>query len=186
MAQRSAARSGTSHGAGRSLPGRDRPPGPGHGPARHGSRAARASGWCRNRTRRRGCVATLVVLTGFFAEQFSGIELEPGFDALASTRWATASISSTVRGCSSPLSLWVKKGIGTPQLRWREMHTSRAGRRSLPCSRAWPQAGRTGSARWRPGNARAGWRPRWAACPCDEPLGGGAIDHGVLWRQQCM
>ncbi|MNM99969.1 hypothetical protein D3C81_1125490 [compost metagenome] len=34
-----------------------------------------------------------------------------------STRLATSSISSTVRGCSSPLSLFRKNGIGTPQLR---------------------------------------------------------------------
>ncbi|MNM99786.1 hypothetical protein D3C81_1123550 [compost metagenome] len=34
-----------------------------------------------------------------------------------STRLATASISSTVRGCSSPVCLCRKNGIGTPQLR---------------------------------------------------------------------
>jgi hypothetical protein len=31
---------------------------------------------------------------------------------------------SSVRGCSSPLSLCKKKGTGTPQLRWRLMHQS--------------------------------------------------------------
>ncbi|MNN47587.1 hypothetical protein D3C81_1620150 [compost metagenome] len=34
-----------------------------------------------------------------------------------STRLATSSISSTVRGCSSPVCLSRKNGIGTPQLR---------------------------------------------------------------------
>ena len=34
-----------------------------------------------------------------------------------------------------------KKGIGTPQLRWREMHQS--GRLAIiACRRAWPQAGK--------------------------------------------
>ena len=58
-----------------------------------------------------------------------------------STRFATISSSSGVRGCSSPVSLWVKKGIGTPQLRWRETHQS--GRfLIIASSRARPQVGK--------------------------------------------
>ncbi|MNY19839.1 hypothetical protein D3C86_1532930 [compost metagenome] len=70
-----------------------------------------------------------------------------------STRRATCSISSTVRGCSSPLSLCRKNGIGTPQLRWREMHQS--GRLAImPCRRAWPQPG-TNSVRSMAASARS-------------------------------
>jgi hypothetical protein len=45
-----------------------------------------------------------------------------------------------VRGCSSPVSLCRKKGMGTPQLRWREMHQS--GRPAIMSRRrAWPFSG---------------------------------------------
>ncbi len=45
-----------------------------------------------------------------------------------------------VRGWSSPLSLCRKNGMGTPQLRWREMHQS--GRLAImSCRRALPLAG---------------------------------------------
>jgi hypothetical protein len=37
-----------------------------------------------------------------------------------STRSATASSSSSVRGCNAPVLLCVKNGIGTPHCRWRE------------------------------------------------------------------
>ena len=58
-----------------------------------------------------------------------------------STRSATCSVSSAVRGCSFPFSLCRKKGIGTPQLRWRETHQS--GRPLIiASSRARPQAGK--------------------------------------------
>jgi hypothetical protein len=58
-----------------------------------------------------------------------------------STRCATCSSNSGVRGCNSPVSLCRKKGIGTPQLRWRETHQS--GRLAIiACRRAWPQSGK--------------------------------------------
>ena len=42
----------------------------------------------------------------------------------ASTIAAARSISASVSGCSSPVSLCRKNGSGTPQLRWRLMHQS--------------------------------------------------------------
>src|SRR6218665_952001 len=52
-----------------------------------------------------------------------------------STMLAAWSRISIVRGCSSPESWCRKNGIGTPQLRWREMHQS--GRLAImACSRA--------------------------------------------------
>src|SRR6218665_48728 len=51
-----------------------------------------------------------------------------------STMLAAWSRISIVRGCSSPESWCRKNGIGTPQLRWREMHQS--GRLAImSCSR---------------------------------------------------
>ena len=98
----------------------------------------------------------------------------------ASTRAATASISSCVRGCSSPVSLCTNSGIGTPQVRWREMHQS--GRFSImPVMRCSPQAGvhctflmsRSACAR---------------SCACSMLMNHCGVARkitGVLWRQQC-
>ena len=58
-----------------------------------------------------------------------------------STRCATSSSSSGVRGCSAPVSLCRKNGIGTPHCRWRD--SVQSGRLAImPCRRAWPQAGK--------------------------------------------
>ena len=58
-----------------------------------------------------------------------------------STRLATSSRSSTVRGCGSPLSLCTKKAIGTPHWRWRDKVQS--GRLAIMlCKRCFPQAGK--------------------------------------------
>ena len=58
-----------------------------------------------------------------------------------STRCATCSSSSSARGCSSPVSLRMKNGIGTPHWRWRD--SVQSGRLAIiPCSRALPQAGK--------------------------------------------
>jgi hypothetical protein len=62
-------------------------------------------------------IGDLVVLAGFVTQQFGGVQLEPGFDAFLLDALGHASISSTVRGCSSPVCLCRKNGIGTPQLR---------------------------------------------------------------------
>ncbi len=57
-----------------------------------------------------------------------------------STRAATRSSSSGVRGCSSPVSTCVNSASGTPQTRWREMHQS--GRSAIMFEmRCSPQAG---------------------------------------------
>ena len=58
-----------------------------------------------------------------------------------STRFATSSSSSGVRGCSAPVSLCRKNGIGTPHWRWRE--SVQSGRLAImPCRRALPQSGK--------------------------------------------
>ncbi len=41
-----------------------------------------------------------------------------------STRFAISSMRRSVSGWSSPVSLFTKRQIGTPQVRWREMHQS--------------------------------------------------------------
>ncbi|CFW02907.1 Uncharacterised protein [Bordetella pertussis] len=57
-----------------------------------------------------------------------------------STRCAICSSSSTVRGCSSPVSLCTKKAIGTPH--WRCRDSVQSGRLAIiACRRARPQAG---------------------------------------------
>ena len=58
----------------------------------------------------------------------------------ASTRLATASSSSMVRGCSAPVSLCTKNGMGTPHCRCRD--SVQSGRLAImPCRRALPHSG---------------------------------------------
>ena len=59
----------------------------------------------------------------------------------ARPRCATCSSSASVRGCSSPVSLCTKNGIGTPHCRWRD--SVQSGRLAImPCRRALPQLGK--------------------------------------------
>jgi hypothetical protein len=97
-----------------------------------------------------------------------------------STRAATASISSCVRGCSSPVLLCTKSAIGTPHVRWRDTHQS--GRFSImPVMRCSPHAGvhftclmsRSAFAR----------RPFWSMLM--NHWGVARKMTGVLCRQQC-
>ncbi len=90
-------------------------------------------------------------------------------------RTATASSSAGVSGCSSPVSRWRNSGIGTPQVRWREMHQS--GRpATMPSMRSSPHVGD-------PLHARDGREARFAQVvlvEADEPLGRGAEDQRRL------
>ena len=97
----------------------------------------------------------------------------------ASTRRATASISSGVRGCRSPVSLWTSRGMGTPQVRWREMHQS--GRlRIMASMRDWPQSGVQVT---RSISRRAASRNPCFSMPMNH-WGVARKMMGVLWRQQ--
>ena len=92
-----------------------------------------------------------------------------------STRAATASISSAVRGCSSPVCLCTNSAIGTPQVRWREMHQS--GRLSImPVMRCSPQAGVHCTCLM----SRSACARRPVLLHADEPLRRGAEDHRRL------
>ena len=93
----------------------------------------------------------------------------------ASTRAAAASISCWVRGCSSPVTLCTNSGIGTPQVRWREMHQS--GRLSImPVMRGSPQAG----VHCTPLMSRSVCVAQLRLLHADEPLRRGAEDHRAL------
>ena len=86
-------------------------------------------------------VLDLDVLLRFRAQQILRIERLPRFDAaLLDALRHLLPAAPSVRGCSSPVSLWMKNGIGTPHWRWRD--SVQSGRLAImPCSRAWPQSG---------------------------------------------
>ena len=93
---------------------------------------------------------------------------------------ATSSISSCVRGCSSPVSLCTNSGIGTPQVRWREMHQS--GRLAImPVMRCSPQAG----VQWTCVMSRSACSRSPACSMLMNHCGVARKITGVLWRQQC-
>ena len=97
-----------------------------------------------------------------------------------STRCATSSISSTVRGCSSPLALCRKNGIGTPQLRWREMHQSGTPGDHSVQTRLAPARDEFGLGDGFQRSLAQGSTLPGLLVHADEPLRGGAIDQRRL------
>ena len=85
-----------------------------------------------------------------------------------------------MRGCSSPLTLCTKSGIGTPQVRWREMHQS--GRDSImPVMRCSPHAGVHST----PLMSRSVWARSCARSMLMNHCGVARKITGDVWRQQC-
>ncbi len=92
-----------------------------------------------------------------------------------STRVATSSSSSCVRGCSAAVCLCTNSASGTPQVRWREMHQS--GRFSIMLvMRCSPQAGVQRTRLM----SRSALRAQTALIHADEPLRRGAEDQRRL------
>ena len=126
-------------------------------------------------------VGDLVVVRGLRAEQLRRVRARTRRRCRPARHGrATCSISSCVRGCSSPLSLCTNSGIGTPQVRWREMHQS--GRLAImPVMRCSPHAGVQRTPRMS--------RSVWARSPrCSMLMNHWGVARkitGVLWRQQC-
>ena len=89
-------------------------------------------------------------------------------------------MSLGVSGCSAPVSRRTSSGIGTPQVRWREMHQS--GRFSIiPVIRASPHAGSHATARIASSACRRS--PAWSMLM--NHWGVARKMMGVLCRQQC-
>ena len=89
-------------------------------------------------------------------------------------------ISSDVRGWISPVMRCVNSAIGTPQVRWREMHQS--GRPStMALMRASPQSGNHCT----PLMAASASARRFACVIEMNHCGVARKATGVLWRQQC-
>ena len=86
-------------------------------------------------------VGDLVVVLGVIAEQLARLEREPGIDAPRLRRaWPPPRSAPGCADAARPSALCTNSGIGTPQVRWREMHQS--GRVSImPVMRCSPQAG---------------------------------------------
>ena len=120
-------------------------------------------------------VGSLVVAAHVNAQQCCGIQIEPGIDALRSTRLATSAINSAVRGCNSPDTLSTNRGSGTPHVRCLDTHQS--GRpaimRLMRCS---PQAGIQSTCEMASSARLAQARLLHA----DEPLRRGAKNHRRL------
>ena len=97
-----------------------------------------------------------------------------------STSVATASINSSVFGCSSPLTLSTNSGIGTPQVRCRDTHQS--GRPAImPLMRCSPHAGIQSTCEM--ASSAALRSPAWSMLM--NHCGVARKITGVLWRQQC-
>ena len=92
-----------------------------------------------------------------------------------STRFATSSINSCVRGCSSCVCLCTNSAMGTPQVRWRDRHQS--GRFSIMLKmRCSPQRGRPLHLL----DVAQRVRAQALLVHADEPLRRGAEDHRRL------
>jgi hypothetical protein len=125
-------------------------------------------------------VADLLVVRRFVAQQLGGVELEPGLDAFLLD--ALGHDFHQLDGARVQLAgfLVQEEGIGTPQLRWREMHQS--GRLAIIAVQArLAPAGRTWWPRWRQrAIAQRGAAGFGVFIHADEPLRGGAIDERGL------
>jgi hypothetical protein len=69
-------------------------------------------------------VGDLLVVARLGAEQLAASSVEPGIDAALLDAIGHLLDQLGVRGCSSPVSRAMNSAIGTPQVRWREMHQS--------------------------------------------------------------
>ena len=128
-------------------------------------------------------VGDLFVVLGVGAEQLGGIERIPRIDAalLDALRDLLHQLDAArMRFTDGPCA--TKSAIGTPQVRWREMHQS--GRPStMPAIRSSPHAGNQCDVvvdRLRAPRAR---RPAWSMLM--NHCGVARNATGVLWRQQC-
>src|SRR5260364_237240 len=65
-------------------------------------------------------VPTFYVLLRVIANQFARIKRVPGTDAVLFNALCNGFKYSSVRGCSAPVSLWIKQAIGTPHCRCRD------------------------------------------------------------------
>ena len=92
---------------------------------RHASRAARASAWCRNRTRRRACRFILSYWAASAPSSSAASRLnQASMPCLLDALGDLLDQFRRCAGAAAPVSLCRKNGIGTPQLRWRETHQS--------------------------------------------------------------
>ena len=146
-----------------------------------GMRAAhhRPGASCRNRTRRRACRSSCGIARPRPEQSFRVERNQPSMPVF-STRWATCSISSGVRGCSAPVSCAGRTESARPSCAGAKRTSPDASSSSPPTAHD-PRPGRTAFRRRharRPSAASA--RSRRLVLHADEPLRRGAEDDRRL------